>query len=161
MWRQELWHPMTVHVPVALLLFGSVLYLAYLLLRNRKPADKLRFSARAALVSGVIGSWLAVFTGHIADGVVGRDLCDPLVLKAHESYAYGASYLFTVVLAADVLLSFVGRERLQSWGRVMLGLACLAGAGLIGYTGHLGAKLVYQQAAAVYQPSDDCEEFRR
>jgi uncharacterized protein (DUF2237 family) len=35
----------------------------------------------------------------------------------------------------------------------------LVGSGFLIYTGHLGASLVYQQAAGVHIPSDDCSEF--
>ena len=35
----------------------------------------------------------------------------------------------------------------------------LAGSGTLAYVGHLGAELVYQQAAGVNIPSKDCSEF--
>jgi len=35
----------------------------------------------------------------------------------------------------------------------------ITGSGFLSYTGHLGAGLVYQQAAGVYTPSEDCNEF--
>lgn len=35
----------------------------------------------------------------------------------------------------------------------------MIGSGILIYTGHLGATLVYQQAAGVHIPSEDCSEF--
>lgn len=35
----------------------------------------------------------------------------------------------------------------------------LIGSGYLVYIRHLGAQLVYQQAAGVYHPSEDCSEF--
>ena len=93
MWREELWHPMVVHFPVALF------------------------------------------------------------------YAYIMAWLFTVVVALDYGSMLLKNERLLLSLRIAFLLAFASGAGLTGYIGHLGAKLVYQQGAALYQPSEDCSEF--
>ena len=158
MWREELWHPMVVHFPVALLLFGALLYAAQFALPLSLKAQTL-FSARVLLTAGTLGAWLAIWTGERADSVVGRTLCDPLVLEAHENYAYIMAWLFTVGVALDYGSMCFKKERLLFRLRIAFLLAFAVGAGLTGYIGHLGAKLVYQQAAAVYQPSEDCSEF--
>ena len=158
MWRKELWHPLSVHFPVALLLFGVLLYAAQFAVPLSLKAKTL-FSARMLLTAGTLGAWLAIWTGERADSVVGRTLCDPLVLEAHETYAYIMAWLFTVVVALDYGSMLLKKERLLPSLRIAFTLAFATGAFLTGYIGHLGAKLVYQQAAAVYQPSEDCSEF--
>lgn len=45
-------------------------------------------------------------------------------------------------------------------GRIAIAIALVAGAAMVVHVGHLGGKLVYQQAAGVHVPSEDCEEFR-
>jgi uncharacterized membrane protein len=161
MWRSELWHPMVVHFPIGLLLFGVVLYLLHFPFRASVLQKRLLFSARIALVTGSVAAWVAVVTGEVADSVVGRIVCDPLVLEAHEEFGYAVAFLFSAVTVLDILSTFLKNKRLLLWGRVIIASTLVAGAVLIGYVGHLGAKIVYQQGAAVYQPSEDCSEFER
>lgn len=160
MWRRELLHPVVVHFPIALLIVGTAGFGLALALRRRAGADWLLPASRTLLILGVLGAWVAIYTGTLADRIVGRDLCDPLVLAAHEDYAYVAVVLFK----AGILLDLVGRrlvpsERWKAWlGRAALAVF-IAGAVAIGQVGHLGGKLVYQQAAGVHRPSEDCAEF--
>lgn len=80
------------------------------------------------------------------------------------------AYLFSGYVAADLAL-FAARRWLVPGGArwiqflrrgllvVVLGLT-LAGSATLAYVGHLGSKLVYQQAAAaVNQPAEDCAAF--
>ena len=158
MWREELWHPIVVHFPVALLLFGVLLCPAQYAVPLSLKAQTL-FSARVLLTAGTLGAWLAIWTGERADSVVGRTLCDPLVLEAHGNYAYIMAWLFTVAVALDYGSMRLKKERLLPPLQIAFLLAFATGAFLTGYIGHLGSKLVYQQGAAVYQPSEDCSEF--
>ncbi|MEX2492053.1 MAG: DUF2231 domain-containing protein [Nitrospirales bacterium] len=158
MLREELWHPMVVHFPIALLLFGVLLYTVGFAVPNSWKSHTI-FSARVLLTAGILGAWLAIWTGGRADRVVGRTLCDPLVLEAHENYAYWMAWLFTVAVVLDYGSIFLKKARMVSFLRIACALAFAVGAVLTGTIGHLGAKLVYQQGAAVYQPSGDCSEF--
>lgn len=158
MWREELWHPIMVHFPVALLIFGATLYAVQFAVPYSLKARTL-FSARVMLTAGTLGAWLAIWTGHRADSVVGRTLCDPLVLEAHENYAYWMAWLFTIAVALDYGSMLMRNNRVLLPLRIAFLLAFAVGGALTGYIGHLGAKLVYQQGAATYQPSEDCSEF--
>ena len=158
MWREELWHPVVVHFPIALLLFGALFYAVCFAVPKSWKAQTF-FSARLLLTAGTLGAWLAIWTGDKADGVVGRTLCDPLVLNAHENYAYWMAWLFTVAVVLDYGSMRLKNARLLFSLRVACVLAFAIGGILTGYIGHLGGKLVYQQGAAVYQPSEDCSEF--
>jgi uncharacterized membrane protein len=160
MWREELWHPVVVHFPIALLLVGSGGYALAMALRGREKASWLLPASRAVLILGTLGGWVAVFTGLLADSEVGRDLCDPLVLNAHENNAFLVCFLFAGAILLDLLAGrFLPSERWKRWGRGLALAVLLAGAAVLGYVGHLGGKLVYQQAAGVHQPSEDCAEF--
>ncbi len=159
MWRQELWHPMVVHFAVGLLVFGAVVYLLQFIRSGSMWGERCRFAARPALVAGVVAAWGSIFTGEKADSVVGRTLCDPLVLESHERSSYLLAWLVTAAVLADLGAAVVVRGRAAAWVRGVVAAALLGGAGLVGYVGHLGAKLVYQQAAAVHHPSEDCREF--
>jgi uncharacterized membrane protein len=159
MWRQELWHPKVVHFAVALLMVGTLLYVAFLVCRKRDVGEKFLFAARICLGIGVVSAFASLLTGDLADSVVGRKVCDPLVLEDHCFFAHVLTFLYALALGGDVLLAFVERRSILQWGRVLVVMALILGMGLVTYVGHLGGKLVYQQAAGVHVPSEDCEEF--
>ncbi|GGG45673.1 hypothetical protein GCM10011532_32060 [Christiangramia forsetii] len=110
------------------------------------------------LLLGVIGIWISIYTGDLADGIVARQLCDPTILKDHENHAYTTAWIFTAALVLELLMRYIDiiKTRIVS---VILVLLMLFGTGMLMYVGHLGAELVYQQAAGVNIPSGDCAEF--
>lgn len=155
LWRTETYHVVTVHLPIVLLIFGSIFYwLGF--------NTKLRYlhpSGRILLYVGVISAWLAVFTGNQADGIVARKICDPTILKDHQNLAVLLSYLFSGAVVLD-LLQFVQINQLLH--KIRLGLILIlmiSGSILLMYASHLGGKLVYLQGAGVYHPTEDCVEF--
>lgn len=154
-WRTEIWHPLSVHFPIAILLFATVFGLVSFFIKNEKWKEL----SYTLLVIGTVSSWITVYTGNLADGVVGRNLCDPTVLENHESGAYTVAWLFT---ASSVFALIDYRNlfnKFKSYLRLLIILLMLIGSSFLTYTGHLGAELVYQQAAGVYTPSEDCSEF--
>lgn len=158
MWRVELLHPKLVHFPIALLAVGTLLFVAGLWLGQRPRWAYLLPAARTLLVFGVVGAWAAIWSGNLADAVVGRDLCDPLVLEQHERLSYGMTLLFSAGVLLDWIVLRLQPVRLAAWRSVLVAIY-IAGTGLLFYIGHLGGQLVYQQAAAVHVPSEDCREF--
>lgn len=165
MWRTELLHPLFVHFPIALLTLSTVVVLLYRLKLIPRWNKGLAFMALALLVPGTLLAWVSVITGVQADNVVGREVCDPTVLEDHERFAYLTAWLFTGVTLLEIALQswkrsiFDPGRKLRKIFSTLSILLALGGAVSISYVGHLGAKLVYQQAAAVHQPSKDCEEF--
>lgn len=160
MWRTELWHPLIVHFPIALLLIGTGMRLVGEFRRWFPAVQFLVPSGRLLLLLGTVGAWGAVYTGTLADAEVVRSLCDPTVVEAHEGWAYRAAYLFTASLLVDGVLWLRRPGQWVRWGLVGLLTVCLvAGSAGLGYVGHLGARLVYQQGAAVHHPAPDCAAF--
>ena len=157
MWRTELWHPLLVHFPIALLLVGTLFRVGGAFLAGR--LSFLRPAGQVLLALGTAGAWAAVYTGSLADSIVVRSLCDPTVLETHENLAYTTAYLFSGSVAADVARRWVPTVLFRRIVLlVALGLA-LAGSATLTYVGHLGSSLVYQQAAAVNRPSEGCAAF--
>lgn len=153
-WRTEVYHPLSVHFPIVLLLMATLFKLIGLW------SSKITWDhgGRLLLILGVVGVWIGIYTGNLADGIVSRELCDPTVLKDHENLAYITAWIFTAALLVEILTYYIElfRTRLVS---IIIVLALLAGSGFLSYVGHLGAELVYQQAAGVNVPSEDCGEF--
>ncbi|HEY9561267.1 MAG TPA: DUF2231 domain-containing protein [Anseongella sp.] len=160
MWRTELLHPLSVHFPLALLFTGSLLFLFVVILRKNRTAAFLRPASRLLLWLGVVTAWIAVYTGNQADSEVTRSLCDPTVLELHEVLAYRMAYIFSAAVVLESLPFLVKiKAKLTTALTVIICALLIAGCGYLTYVGHLGASLVYQQAAGVYQPSDNCKEF--
>ncbi|HKL38098.1 MAG TPA: DUF2231 domain-containing protein [Bacteroidales bacterium] len=163
MWRTELMHPLFVHFPIALLIFATLALLVVRLNLWPRHQASIRGGGLLMLFSGVVLAWVSVYSGVQADGVVGREVCDPTVLEDHERLAFGASYLFSAAAIIEIAGSLLQKQKWYPAIRRFLVAGVLIlhllGAATIGYVGHLGAKLVYQQAAAVHQPSEDCSEF--
>lgn len=154
-WRTEIWHPFTVHFPLAILIIATVFYVIGFFAGKKFWEN----AGIILIIIGTVGAWIAIYTGNLADGVVSRQICDPTVLETHESNAYTVAWLFT---AATVLMLVEYAGLLKKAGKILKIAAVvlmITGSGFLAYTGHLGATLVYQQAAGVYTPSEDCSEF--
>ena len=153
-WRTEVYHPLSVHFPIVLLLMATLFRLIGLW------SSKLTWEqgGRLLLILGVIGVWVAVYTGDLADGIVSRELCDPTILKDHENFATATAWIFSAALLLDLLIKYIDKLKRKLFS-IILVILMLVGSGTLAYVGHLGAQLVYQQAAGVYVPSEDCSEF--
>jgi len=162
MWREELVHPLFVHFPIALLISGSILLILTHFHLSTKFRDNFVFSSRLLLVTGSFFSWVTVYTGTLADSVVGREVCDPTVLEDHERYGYYVSILFSIVSLLEISFYYIKpklKVNLYKLLRTLSLLIAIGGTVFLGYEAHLGGKLVYQQAAGVHQPSNNCKEF--
>lgn len=160
MWRVELLHPLVVHFPVALLMTGAAAWLAGHCVDADGRWGFLKPAGRLALGVGVVSAWIAVYTGDLANTEVARSLCDPTVVEEHEDLAYLTAALFSGAIGLDAAAALI--PKLASWRRAtswVVGLVLVGATALLGYVGHLGSTLVYQQGAAVYDPSETCTEF--
>lgn len=153
-WRTEVWHPLTVHFPIVLLMIGALSFYISLFLKSNR---EWQIASALLLFSGVIASWVSVWTGDLADGIVARKICDPTILKEHENAAITASWIFSfsVLLVASQwsrhVLFFRRYIRIISIPLIAIGLYFLLKAG------HSGASLVYEQGAGVLGHPTDCQ----
>ncbi|MDR6301507.1 DUF2231 domain-containing protein [Mesonia maritima] len=154
-WRTTTFHPLSVHFPIVLLLF-AFLFKSISLFSTK---ETFKLGGSILLIAGTISAWIAIYTGNLADGIVSRKLCDPTVLKDHENFAFTTAWLFTAASVIDLFIHFKVLASLKKWINYLLILLLLGGTSCLFYVGHLGATLVYQQAAGVYTPSEHCEEF--
>ena len=154
-WRTEIWHPLSVHLPLAILIVATLFYGIGFFSRKNFWEN----ASVVLLIIGTVGAWIAVYTGNLADGIVSRQICDPTVLKTHQNNAVLVGWLFTAALAI-VLINYFGLlKKAEKLFKTVAVVLMITGSGFLFYTGHLGATLVYQQAAGVYTPSEDCNEF--
>ncbi|MFP4054474.1 MAG: DUF2231 domain-containing protein [Phycisphaerae bacterium] len=153
MWRIELLHPMVVHAPIALTLVGTVFWAAGLAGGRWKKLRRFALPATVLLLLAAAGSWLSVLTGHWADDVVGRSLYDPRVLKDHENVSEAVSWVLGGAVVVELARYLPAVKGLwQAMATVLAAGLLLTACGLMAWTAHLGASLVYQQGAGVIMP---------
>ena len=133
MWRTELLHPLFVHFPIALLIIAAIVIVIYRLNLIPKWNSRLAFSSLILLIPGTILAWISVYTGTLADSVVGREVCDPTVLEDHERFAYITAYLFTGVTVIEIVLQkwkhtfFESKKKLKKFLSVISLILVLVG----------------------------------
>ena len=154
-WRTEVYHPLSVHFPVALL----VVAFCFKLISLKFERELWDLGGTVLLGLGLLGLWIAIYTGNLADGIVSRKICDPTILKDHQNYAWFTAWVFTGGFVLDLLRRFKSKLFKKSIFTALFVLVLAVGTGALAYVGHLGAALVYQQAAGVYIPSGNCAEF--
>ncbi|MCJ8164082.1 hypothetical protein MKJ04_04455 [Pontibacter sp. E15-1] len=157
-WRTEVWHPLTVHLPIAVLLLATLAKLIGLPLKPAQ-ADFWQRTGAYLLYVGSVAAWVSVYTGDMADGVVSRKLCDPTVLKSHEQAAFTLAYLFSAAAVLELGMRLHLIRAFQRLLGIVVVLLLVAGSGFLVYTAHLGATIVYQQAGGVHVPSSDCAGY--
>jgi uncharacterized membrane protein len=91
-WRKELWHPVTVHFPIALLLVAT-LFFVISIFKGGGSKRTIQNASFMISILGVVGAWISIYTGDMADGIVSRKICDPTILKDHELAAETMIYL--------------------------------------------------------------------
>lgn len=165
MWRQELIHPLLVHLPIALIPIAALFMVCYLLLSKRYSVNYLRPAFSWLLFISCIGVALAMKSGELAENVVNKVICDPTITKKHEEFAEIVTTLVMLSGALEIVrfILFKIKENLITLHELKLNiticiLMLLASITLF-QVGHLGASLTYQQASAVYVPSKECKEF--
>ncbi len=156
--RTEVWHAMSVHFPIALLIFSTLTMLASFIVDSARR-NYWRYAASGLLFAGTVFAWTSLYTGNLADGLVARRICDPTILKEHELAAQTMSYLFTAASLLNAFLLFKSlKPVLHSISYYIVFFLMLTGSVYLIYAGHLGASLVYQQGAGVYKHTYDCDE---
>lgn len=158
MWRTELFHPLIVHLPVATLLLSSAAGLYRYIAKGSDSQfwDKFIF---ILLVVGVITGWIGIYTGQLAYNIEVRKICDPKVLQQHQFWSYVSVVIYSVILAFTLLKKYIPvfKKRIIS---ILVIILLIAGAFTMGYAGHLGASVVYEQGAGVNKPAPDCSDYQ-
>jgi uncharacterized membrane protein len=114
---------------------------------------------RTLLFLGVGFSWIAVWTGNLAEDIVNRVICDPTITHTHETLSLWASALFSVAAALEIAALWKKFYRRRRWLSAAAIVLMVTATLFLGRAAHLGKSLIHQQGAAVYHPSPECREF--
>ncbi|OHB76346.1 MAG: hypothetical protein A2Z34_04805 [Planctomycetes bacterium RBG_16_59_8] len=132
----ENFHPLVVHFPIALMLFAAVMDIAALLFRREEWHTVAKWNLLAATIFGLA----AIGTGLLAEEEIPSSGIKHEIAERHELFAFGFVGLATL-LTAWRWWAGGGFPRRWKWGHLAGLLLC---AGLVGVTGHLGGKLVFE-----------------
>lgn len=157
-WRTEVFHALSVHFPIVLLLMATLINVVCLFIKSRGKIPWI-WMASICLWVGTVAAWVSIFTGNAAESIVNREVCDPTMVKAHQTNAMVTGYIFLAATVIDIGIMWFRRLPLVNYIKAVVIILMFIGSGFLTYSGHLGAKLVYQQGAGVYVPSENCEEF--
>ena len=139
--RTELFHAMIVHFPIALLLFSCLFFFL-----SRFGADEARMKICIwSLVLGAVGGCVAIGTGYLAEADAVHNAPALDILQIHEPLGIAV----VSVAAILIVIGLVMRWRFTAAVRAFYALLFVILAGLIGLTGHFGAKMVYEKGMAV------------
>lgn len=135
-------HPALVHFPLVLLLVSVLLELVGFARQDRRFA----WAAQSLLLFGTTATLFAFVAGNFAEVWAARDGIPQDPMEFHELLATITSWTFVFLTAARLFLG-VGKKR--GWMAAYLVTAILA-CGMLIYTGHQGAMLVYNHGAGVH-----------
>lgn len=164
--RVELFHPLFVHFPVALLFTGTGIWIASMILRpvaKHEITNPMRRGAMTLVGLGLVAGLAALKTGELAEDVVNKVICDPTITGDHDDWAHWTMVVFAggffVAGITEFLSAFRRWKSAVVPGLIIASLALIAGSACLAWTGHLGGQLVYEQGAAVanarYEPCPD------
>ena len=145
MLREELYHPVFSHFPIAFLSVVPFVGLGRLLLKekNRQTAE---FLFRTFLYSGLVTYLVVLYLGDLSLEIIKSTLPKLQAAYHHEDMAYYTIYLFMGVLGFDSLYL---NMKDKHWLNYLALIASFAGLYFLIQTGHSGATLVYEYGAAV------------
>jgi len=141
------WHPLLVHFTVGLVITSSVFFI----LSKIKGTWSTNFETvgKWTLWAGAIITVLTVLAGFDAYNTVAHDDIAHKVMKVHRNWALGTS--------AAILVLALWTFRTKTVSTLAVATSLLV-SGLVGYTGYLGAELVYRHGLGVMRLPDSAGE---
>lgn len=136
-------HPRIVHFPVAFLIGAAVFGILALIFKSKRNVFKEVLFWNLAL--GVVGAIVAIISGlREEESLVHNDTIHS-IMETHELLGFIISGIFLALLIW-IILRKSKMKNIEFKGIVVI---LVLSAGLLGYSAHLGGKMVYEQGAGV------------
>lgn len=136
-------HPRIVHFPVAFLIGAALFGILALIFKSKRNVFKEALFWNLAL--GVAGTVVAVITGLLEEESLVHNDTIHSILETHELLGFIFSGIFLAVLIWLILRKSKMKD-IEFTGMVVV---LILSTGLLGYSAHLGGKMVYEQGAGV------------
>lgn len=137
-------HPPIVHFAVALIIIGVIFDILGFIFRN----DSLKHAGFWTIIMGAVAVWGAAISGHQAEELVEEAVKGTgayQLLEQHEEFGEILPWIVSVLGLFRLFLHFKKHN-------LLFGLYLIAGlvvAGMIGFQGRIGGKLVYEYGVGV------------
>ena len=137
-------HPPVVHFAIALVIAGILFDIAGFVLSR----ESLRNAGFWTIIFGAFAVWGAMFTGHYAeeiveDAVKGTPAYE--LLEVHEEIGEILPWVVSVLAGFRVFLTLRPNKKLF----ILYLLAGLVIAGIVGFQGRLGGKMVFEYGIGI------------
>lgn len=130
-------HPAVVHFPIAL----AMTALLFEVLGRGRRLRRLADGGPVLLLLAAVGAVAAVLTGKAAHDAAVVPAGARALLESHEQLGQRAMWVLIALAVVRLVLAARGwYDGWRAWGFVAL---LAAAAGLVGYNGHLGGRLVF------------------
>lgn len=137
-------HPRIVHFPVALLISAAILGILALIWKGKR--NTLKEALFWNLILGVAGAILALISGLVEEKTLVHNDTIHSIMETHELLGFVFSGIFLAVL----IWLFIRKPKMKTTEFSALVTILVLSSGLLGYSAHLGGKMVYEQGAGVF-----------
>lgn len=134
-------HPLFVHFPIALLALAGIAALVDIL----QSKYQLKKVVLWNLIAGTIGAGIAVISGLRDASVIPHNQTIHEILEVHERIGIAILTLSTILSVWFILRKL----KMKKVENLVFVLAIWIGLALVGYTGYLGGKMVYDNGAGI------------
>ncbi|MBX7242763.1 MAG: hypothetical protein K1X92_13555 [Bacteroidia bacterium] len=147
-------HPLIIHFPIVLLLLSAVMY-AYIAFTNETRYNSL---TEILHVAGILFMALAIFSGQQAEAQIAHTPEIHEMLEQHARLAWICVWVFGILF----LWSKLRLGRWKSPEKYLFVLVFVIASGILGYSAHLGGRMVYEKGAGVLPMKEKLmEEVRK
>ena len=136
-------HPKIVHFPVALILGAAFFGILAILFRSKKEFFKEVLYWN--LLVGTAGAIMAVLTGLLEEKTLVHNDTIHEILKTHELLGF----IFTAIFLALSIWIIIRKSKMTTAEFKGLIVLLILTSGLMGYSAHLGGKMVYEEGAGI------------
>jgi uncharacterized membrane protein len=136
-------HPRIVHFPVALLISAAVFGILALLFKNKRKLFKEVLFWN--LLFGLIGAIAAVLTGLREEDTIIHNYKIHTIMEIHKLLGL----IFTGIFLLLFVWMFIRKLKMKTGELAAFTVILVLTAGLLGYSAHLGGKMVYKEGAGV------------
>jgi uncharacterized membrane protein len=134
-------HPLFVHFPIALLILAGIAALTDTI----KSSSQLRKVVVWNLLAATLGAGLAVIVGLRDASVIPHNETIHEIMELHEKMGF-IVFIFSLCLSLWFLTRYQHMKKIEN---IFFIVALWVSITLIGYTGYLGGKMVYDNGAGI------------
>jgi uncharacterized membrane protein len=136
-------HPRIVHFPVALLITAAAFGILALIFKSKR--NMFREILIWDLTLGVASTLIAIISGLIEEKTLAHNDAIHSIMNIHKLLGFILSGIFLVAW----LWMIVRKSKMKTYEFTGVVVILVLTAGLLGYSAHLGGKMVYQEGAGV------------